>query len=169
MSVGSLATLMTMLQAAPTLSGASVVFGEEMVAAQDKDLPMVAIVPVGGTWGPPGAPGYYQIADVNLNNIWMTQESIDLYLWAASLDPNADPIDHASAIEEFRAQVLQAFQHQAPTGLMFKPVSGRWQLDQRAVVRYGRAYVLTVVVDITIPDVLPVYATVETVTQTATI
>ena len=169
MSVGSLATLMTMLQAAPTLADASVVFGEENIAAQDYPLPMVVVEPTSGAFRSDGEPGYYQNADVNLNNIWMKGQTIDLWLWAASLDPNAYPVDHADAIECFEAQVLQALQFQAPNGLKFHPVADRWQTDGKAVVRYGRALVLTVVVDITIPDVLPVYATVETVTQTASI
>lgn len=161
---GSLKTLMVMLTATPALSGISLVFGEENINAQEFPLPMVVMVPVGGTWGPPGTPGYYKNASPDLNNIWMTQETIDLYLWNNDPDAEATEVDHADAVEDLRARVLQALQSQSPQGLMYRPVSGRWQLADKENNRFGRAYVLTVSVDITIPDTLPVLATIEEVT-----
>ena len=165
---GALKTLVTTLTAAPSLRNATVLFGEENINAQDATLPFVCVVPVGGPWSnPTDLPGYYRNADLELNNIWMTQESIDLYLWAADSDPSAQPLDHADAVETFRQEVLQALQYQVAyadvtgtkhRGFKFNPVSGRWAQMNQASVRYGRAYVLTVTVDITAIDVLPVDA-----------
>ena len=161
MSAGPYGALMAMLAAAPSLANVSVGFGEENINAQDMPTPMVVVVPVGGTWNDTTClPGYYKTADVNLQNIWMTREMIDLYCWGASIDPSALPVDHADATNELRQLVLQAFQNQTPLGLKFVPMSGKWAQMGTASVRYGRAYVLTVQVDITAPDVLPVYATV---------
>ncbi len=166
---GSLRILMTMLAAAPAMEGVSLVFGEENINAQEYPLPMVVVVPVGGGWGPPGAPGYYKNASLDVNNIWMTQESIDLYLWNNDADPEATEVNHADAVEDLRARVLQSLQTQAPNGLMYRPLSGRWQQQDKETNRFGRAYVLTVQVDITVPDTLPVLATVEKVTVNASI
>ncbi len=169
---GALKTLVTMLAAAPSLASASVLFGEENINAQDALFPIVVIVPTGGSWNDPtGSPGYYQeqgedsdLNNSNVNNVWMTRESIDLYMTALANDPTSEPIDHADALETFRAQVLRALQDQAPNGLKFVPMSGRWVMDEKASIRMGRSYVLTVQVDITVTDVLPVDVTVEDVT-----
>jgi hypothetical protein len=165
---GALKTLYATLAGAPSLENATVFFGEENINAQDATLPYVCMVPTGGPWSnPTDLPGYYRNADLELNNIWMTQESIDLYLWAADTDPSAQPIDHADAVETFRQDVLRALQYQVAyadvmgakhRGFKFIPVSGRWAQMQQASVRYGRAYVLTVQVDITAIDTLPVDA-----------
>lgn len=165
MSYGALKTLFLMLQAAPSMVSASVVYGEEMINAQDQTYPMVAIVPIGGSWQ---QPGYYQDGSTEINNSWMTSENIDLYLGAWDPDPAATPIDHANALEDFRAAVLQAFQYQSPTGLMYRPISGRWVLAQDVINRMGRAYILTVQCDITIPDLLPRSVEVEEITISPT-
>jgi len=161
---GSLKTLMLMLQEAPSLANASVVFGEEMINAKDQPYPMVVLVPIGGSWD---MPGYYKDAEVvspSTFNQWITQENIDLYCGAESTDPAATPIDHADACETFVGQVIQAFQNQQPYGLYYWPVSGKWVLAQDVINRRGRAYILTVRVDKTIPGIPPVNATVITET-----
>src|SRR5258706_639714 len=165
-NTGALKTLMTMLSEAPSLADATIVFGEEMVHAQDQALPMVVVVPTGGTWM---MPGYYKNGNVDVNNIWMTSENIDLYLWAASIESDSTPVDHANAVEALRAAVLQAFQDQQPYGLMYRPISGRWMLGHDELNRYGRAYVLTISVDTTVPDVVPVEPDVSKTTINATI
>lgn len=174
---GTLQTLLAYLVAAPSLVGVSVVFGEENIRSSAHKLPVVTVVPVGGPWVAGGG-AYYRAANVNLNALWMTQESIDLYLWSADVDgdgrakDDAQPIDHANAVENLRARVLQAFQTQqaqenaegeAQYGWMYRPVSGRWETQQDESNRYGRTYVLTVQVDITVPDALPVEADVDEV------
>ena len=158
MSYGALKTLYTMLQGAPSLEGVTLSFGEESVNAEENALPAVAMVPIGGPWL---APQGFLGSDPSLNVIWMARENIDLYLWAASSEPTAQPIDHADAIENLRVRVLQAFQYaQFPGGLRYIPQSGRWQLARNETNRYGRAYVLTIQVEISVPDQEPVNATV---------
>lgn len=170
MSIGSLKTLFTMLSAAPTLATVNVAFGEEMLSAEDLPTPIVVMVPVGGPWAQPSdAPGYYQGNDPNLNNIWMTQESINLHCWAFDTDPAALPVDHADACETLRAQVLQALQSQCSNGLKFNPVNGQWIPMSNAVNRFGRGYILNVQCDITVPDVPVQYATVTKITLTESI
>jgi hypothetical protein len=159
MNYGALKTLLTMLQSAPSLRGVSVLFGEEMIAAQDSACPVVVMVPGAGQWG---SPGYIQDVNPSVEMIWATTESIDLYCWAAATG-NDSPIDNADAVEVLRARVLQAFQLQLNNGLAYRPVSGRWLAMGNSVNRFGRAYVLTVQVDIGIPAVLYPDAT---VTQT---
>lgn len=164
-SVGALKTLMTMLADAPSMTGVSLVFGEENIRAQEFRLPMVTVTPVGGSWTN-GLPGYYEDANVDLENIWLTTENINLTLWAcADMDASPPPtaVDHADAIENLRCNVLRAFQSQAAQGLRFVPVSGQWALYDEQVNRFGRGYVLTVQVDITYPSALPVDVTLETV------
>ncbi len=164
--IGSLKTLFDTLTLAPTLKGVvNVAFGEEMLNAEELPTPLVVIVPIGGSWSQPGdAPGYFQAADANLNNVWMTQEAINIHCWAQDPSPDALPVDHASACEELRAAVLRALQFQCPDGLKFFPVSGQWIPMQNAVNRFGRGYILTVQCDVTVPDVPVEYATIETVT-----
>ena len=159
MNYGALKTLLTMLQSQPSLRGVSVVFGEEMIAAQDSACPVVVMVPVGGPWNDPG---YIQGVNPAVEMIWGTTESIDLYCWAAATG-NDSPIDNADAVEVLRARVLQAFQGQLNSGLKYVPVSGKWMRMNDSVNRFGRAYVLTVQVDIGIPAVMYPDAT---VTQT---
>ncbi len=162
-SVGALKTLMTMLAAAPSMVGVSLAFGEEALRAQEYTLPMVTLVPIGGSWGA-GLPGYAQDTDVDLENIWMTSEAINLVLWANAnmeADPPPTAVDHADAVENLRSNVLRALQSQAALGLKFVPVNGQWSLFDEQVNRFGRGYTLTVNVDITYPSALPVGVTLE--------
>lgn len=159
MNYGALKTLFIMLQSQPSLRGVAVVFGEENIAAQDLACPVVVMVPGAGQWD---APGYIQDVNPSVEMIWGTTESIDLHCWAAATG-NDSPIDNADAVEVLRARVLQAFQLQLNNGLAYKPVAGRWLTMGNSVNRFGRAYVLTVQVDIGIPAVLYPDAT---VTQT---
>lgn len=144
--------LVTMLQQAPSMRGVSLLFGEENFSSEDQPLGFVTIYPVGGPWN---QPGYFRGANVNLENIWSTKEQMDLVLWSA-VDPNADPpptpAQHATAICNLRRRVLNALQtQQMPGGLTYVPVSGRWALFDNAQNRYGRGYVLSVMVEIPVP------------------
>ncbi len=161
---GALKTLMLCLQSAPTLTGCSVAFGEENKRAQDFALPYVCVVPGSGVFLADITPGYIKDANVYYNMIWGLRETCDLWLWANSTVEGAEPVDHADAIENFRARVLQALQHQRGTGLFYKAISGRWEHASDAVDRFGRAYVITVEAEISIPDVLPTEVTVQSVT-----
>lgn len=177
MNYGSLQTLVALLAAAPSLAGVSVAFGEENIRSTAFKLPMITVVPIGGPWVQGGG-AYYKDSDPSLNSLWMTQENIDCYLWSADIDSDgrvkdtAQPIDNANAVENLRCRTLQAFQTQQAQfksdgskryGFMYRPVSGRWERQTDEVNRYGRVYVLTVNVDITVPDVLPVDATIDDV------
>lgn len=150
MSVGSLRTLVQMLQAAPSLIaiGASVVFGEEPETAYNQPLPIVVVMPSGGTWTMNGYA--YGVSSYDYQNIWMTTESIDIYLWAQGAGGAPSQLDNADAVEVLRAAVLQAFQSQQDAGLKYAPVMGTWKRTVGGMSRYGRAYVLTVQVDISV-------------------
>lgn len=150
-------TLLFMLQAAPSMANVNVVFGEEMIDSKDPAYPMVVIVPIGGEWL---MPGYYLDANPDTNNQWATDENIDLYLAAESRDSAAEPVDHADTVYELRRNVMQAFQSQQPSGWLYRPLSGRWVLDQNAINRRGRAYVLSIQVNMTVADTAPVTVTV---------
>ncbi len=116
---------------------------------------MVVIVPQGGPWQ---VNGFGYVKDVNVANemIWSTLESIDLYIWSAvSPDADTSEVDNADAVEDMRARVLHALQYQRPTGLFYKPINGRWETFNNASNRFGRAYVLTVAVEICV--VAPMY------------
>lgn len=170
MSVGALKTLVTSLQASSFLGGVSVAFGEEMIAAQEMPLPFVVIVPKGGPWE---EPGYIAGLDPSVENVWSTREEADIYMWAYSSATNAQPVDHADAVETLRQQVLSALQDQrnqantdgsnAP-GLYWKPTDGHWELMQNALSRYGRGYVLSVMTEIAVPC-LPQLTNIATVTS----
>jgi hypothetical protein len=157
MSVGALKTLMTSLQGSAFLAGVNVLFGEEEIDDESSAPPKVVLVPVGGPWE---SPGYVAGIDPETMNIWETKENCDVYCIAFSTTTNAQPIDHADAVETLRQQVLSAFQDQRNTaatdgsnqpGLYWKPISGRWELRQNALVRYGRSYVFSVMADISVP------------------
>ncbi len=173
--IGSIKTLVTMLATFLSPYGIQVVYGEEFVWSTDVKLPCVVVAPVGGQWEqngyfvtgtPPDTVG----ASQDQNNTWITHEDINLYCWSADVDANgrekdtATPVDHADAVENLRAWVLRALQQQAPNGLMYRPVSGQWVWAGSETLRYGRAYVLTVNVDVSVSDVQPVNATVTEVT-----
>ncbi len=182
--IGSIKTLITMLSGFLGTYGIQVVYGEEFVWAADQKLPCVVVAPVGGPWEQNGYARDTAVVSGNGNttfdstsefNRWMTHEDISIYCWSADVDANgrekdtAKPVDHADAVENLRAKVLQALQQQAPNGLMYRPVSGQWVWAGSETLRYGRAYVLTVNVDITVPDIQPVLVTVDEVTITTSI
>ncbi len=152
MGQGAYITLMAMLQAAPSLQGVSVVFGEEYKNAQEFPLPMVAVVPGSCVFKTDSFPGYGQVTAPDLDNLWMLTETISLVCWA-SVDANANPpptaVQNADAVEDLRVNVLRALQTQALGGLYFVPQSGQWQLFNDQSSRYGRAFVRQVAVDIT--------------------
>jgi len=159
---GALKTLFTMLSQSQYITGnnVSIVFGEEEVNDQSKALPMVVMVPRGGSWEV--VAGYAKNTDSNIEQTWGCREEIDLYLWAADSSPTALPIDHADAIESLVGIVLSTFQDQRMNqgfdatsgGLYYIPRRGEWTLMQGAFNRFGRAYKLTVAVDKTV-DMLP--------------
>ncbi len=173
--VGSLKTLYQMLGAFLSVYGIDVRFGEEFIFAQDVQVPVAVIVPVGGPWEQNGygrdtahttAGGHtYNLSD-DENNRWMTHEDIDIVCWGADVDANghlkdnATPVDHADATENLVNMVLRALQDQAPNGLMYRPVRGQWIRAKDEVLRYGRAYALTVNVDKTVTGLQPVDATI---------
>lgn len=179
--IGSLKTLVQMLKAFFDVYGIDVRFGEEFVWDTTVKLPCVVVAPLGGQWEQNGylkdtrrtttsGAGYAYYDSDERNNQWMTHEDIQIYCWSADVDANgmekatATAVDHADAVENLRAKVLQALQQQAPNGLMFRPVNGQWVWAGSETLRYGRAYVLTVNVDITVPDIAPVDVTVAEVT-----
>ncbi len=165
--IGSIKTLVSMLSGFLAAYGVQVVYGEEFVWSADVKLPCVVVAPVGGPWQ---QNGYYEDASQDQNNTWMTSEDISIYCWSADCDANgrekdtAKPVDHADAVENLRAKVLQALQQQAPNGLMYRPVSGQWVWAGSETLRYGRAYVFTVNVDISVSDIAPVEVTVDELT-----
>ena len=160
-NVGSLKTLVESLQASALLTAvsATVQFGEESIYPQ-LALPCLVIVPVGGPWS---QCGYAAGVDQDINGAWTTTEQIDLYLWAVDV-ASSTPIDSVEAVEAFRALVLQALMALPATGLRWTPVSGQWVTVHGDVGRYGRAYKLSIIADITVTDQVPVDATVTTVT-----
>lgn len=158
MSVGSLRTLFTTLATAPSLLAlsASVVFGEEPESAWNMPVPVVLIMPSGGPWT---MDGYGKGIDSNdYDNIWMTTESIDIYMWAQGAQPAPTQLDNADAVEILRAAVLQALQSQQDSGLKYAPVVGQWKRTIGGMSRYGRAYVLTVQTDISVLGITSVNA-----------
>lgn len=158
MGFGSLQDLVTALQAAPTLASASVIFGEENIFAQEYPLPLICIVPLGGPFTP--AQGYVKNPPAGVRRIWSLEENIEIVIWTAATDPEATAIDHANAVENAAAAVLQAFEYQRSTGLTYKPVARRWQLLMNGESRMGRALVLTVAFNISVINVTPPSATV---------
>lgn len=176
MAVVVYAELVRVLKASAFLSGVSVAFGEEMIAAQDQPLPYIVLVPRGGAVD---GSGYVDGLDSQVENCWSNHETLDVYMWAVSTDPQAQlPENHADAIWDLSQKVLSAFQDQrnqanadgsnAP-GLYWKPTSARWETMANAAIRFGRARVLTIEAEVSIPMAAPVEATITTVTQSDTI
>ncbi len=160
--------LMLMLRESPSLTGVDVLFGEENTNSEDVTLGSVTMVPNGGPWNDPTSqPGYFSGANPALDNVWSTLEAVDFYLWS-SCDPNATPppteIQHATSVCNLRRRVLDALQYQQPRGLAYAPTSGRWETFKGAQNRYGRAYVLTVEIEITTPVTMYPEATVRRTT-----
>lgn len=164
-TAGALLTLYNTLLAAPTVvvNNISIFFGEEYLTAQEPILPCVVMVPTNGDWLQPPQPGYFKDADPNIDMIWATNENCDLYLWAYAGNDML-PIYHANAVENLRCQILQALSSQDATGLYWYPTVGNWVRDNDAINRYGRAYKLTVNLNISFPDVPPIEAVGESIT-----
>jgi KaiC/GvpD/RAD55 family RecA-like ATPase len=101
--------------------------------------------------------------------LWGVHENVDLYCFGFDIDPNAQPIDHADAVESLRQLVLSALRDQQAQysdvnsvahGLSWRPVSQRWETVKNALTRYGRALVITVAVEVTVPMAQPQEATI---------
>jgi hypothetical protein len=187
---GPLKTLFLALQASTYMSGVSLAFGEEMTRAQEFTLPYVVMVPIGGNHERPGyamdgsagvqangaKPG---ALDEWIDRTWEIHQRVDFYLWHAqlagdgSLDPSANPVDHADAVETLRLAVLSALHDQrampdangnAYYGLDWKSLGEHWETAQNAVNRFGRALVVSV--QINTPVVMAPPAQGEVVVQT---
>lgn len=162
MSVGAIKALVQTLQSSALLTGVTITTGEEAIYSQ-ATLPSIVVVPRGGPWS---QCGYAVAVNQGINAAWMTSESLDLYLWAADATSSA-VLDSYSAVEDLRTLVLRALMAQAPIGLFWFPTAGEWV--RGTTDSYGRAYRLTVSVDITTTDVATVDATATTVTQNNTV
>lgn len=172
---GAIKTLYQMLSQSAYIAGnnVSLVFGEEEVHDQSLALPMVAMVPRGGSWEV--VAGYAKNTDANIEQVWGCREEIDLYLWASA--PSGLPVDNFDATEALVGVVLSAFQDQRMNegftalsgGLYYIPKRGEWTLMQGAFIRFGRAYKLTVAVDKTVDMLPPPEVVNPTFTLTATI
>lgn len=155
MSASSLKTLFTTLQASALLTGVTLSFGQELIAGLDRVPPLVDIVPIGGPWE---ETGYAQGVDNDVSAIWMTHEQVDLYCYAYSNAGGATAIDHADAARNLSNLALQALQQQASSGLRFWPVRGEWVMASNEFSQFGRAYKLSINLDISMTDITPVYA-----------
>lgn len=157
--MGVYGTLVTMLSGAAPLSGVYVRFGEEAIADESSADPRVVIVPLGGAVTPNG---YQQAGDPDDENRWSIVEQAEIWCGAWSSSAGAQPVDHADAVDDLRRRVLSALAIQRYSldpatsaiygGLWWAPVSGRWERFGDSVMRYGRAYVLTVQVELTVTD-----------------
>jgi hypothetical protein len=165
---GALKTFFGALQASAFLTGVSLAFGEENILAEDTAPPKVVIVPTGGPID--NNPGYAAGLDPSVEMIWGIHETVELYCIGFDIDPNALPIDHADAVESLRQKVLSALRDQQAQytdvisvahGLAWRPISERWQLMQNAVNRYGRALIITVAIEISVPIATPQEATIN--------
>lgn len=175
---GPLKTLFGALQASTFMTGVSVIFGDEETFTQRFKLPLVVMVPRGG---PFTSPGYAQATDPETELLWETAETVEFWLWSASTNPAAQgAVDHADAIEALRQLVLSALQDQraqytdagTPTyGVAYSAVAGRWEVSTNPSSRFGRAYVLSVRVAVSIPMAAPTSteATITTIQQSDTI
>lgn len=158
---GPLKTLFGALQASSyiTSNNVTIVFGNEEVNQQRVQMPYVALSPVGGQYDPD--PGYSANADPLQDAQWEKAELVELWLYnASSVAGQQGGIDHADAVESLRQWVLSALYDQRAQytdtnsiayGLSWKPLSGRWETFGNAPSRFGRAYVLSIAVKITIP------------------
>lgn len=163
MGQGAYKTLYLMLKASLNPAGVAVFFGEEYKNAQEAPLAMVVINPTSASFPATSFPGYAKDLDVDADtdNLWTLTETCDLTIWA-SADPNAETpptaVDSAEAVEDARVAVLRAFQDQQFKGLKFVPTGGRWATFEDQMLRFGRAFVMQVSVDVTYTTTPPVYA-----------
>lgn len=180
---GPYKALLQALQASTFMSGVTIAYGEEMIAAQDQPLPYVVMVPRGGESVEPGyamdgstSPGSdlplpNQYLDVYTENLWQFSEVFQFYIWAS--DPSQQPIDNAEATRTVRLALLAALRDQRAMrdasgnvfyGLSFRALRSDWEQMANAVSRFGRALVLTVQIDI--PEVMAAPTSIETQVQT---
>ena len=156
----ALKTLYQALQSSTyvTGNGITLVFGDEETDTQRFPLPCVVMIAKGGSYD---EPAYAAFIDPATEMLWNTYETVEFWLRAASNDPvNQGAIDHTDAIEALRQNFLSAVRDQRAQytdvsnvayGLFAKPLSGRWEsVGQNAPSRYGRVYVLTCQVNISI-------------------
>ena len=154
MSASSLGILVGAIKAAAVLTGVSVSYGGESLAGLDRVPPLIDIVPVGGSWTDNG---YAQGVDPDVM-IWMTTEQVDLYCYGFSTAAGATAVDHADSARNICNLALQAMQSQAALGLKFSTINGQWVTGGGEYSQFGRAYKLSINVDISMTDVLPVNA-----------
>lgn len=166
---GGLKTLMNTLIADPILAAHNVLiaFGEESMQLASDGQPYLCVVPMGGQWT--SEPGYSSTLPEGTSDVWTRYELLDLQMVNNSAASNATGIDHEDSIEDLCTWTLQALKGQLSTGLYFKPLSGRWLQMQGAASRFGRTYILTCSIEITVAGVQPTNATVTSVTHTETI
>ena len=170
----ALKTLYQALQASPFLSANSVtlIFGDEETDTQRFPLPNVVMIAKGGSYDEPAYAGFI---DPATEMLWNKYETVEFWLRAVSTDTvNQGAIDHTDAIEALRQTFLSAIRDQRAAytdvanvqyGLFAKPLSGRWEtVGQNAPSRFGRVYVLTCQVNISIVMGAPAFATITTVT-----
>lgn len=176
---GPYETFFLALQASVYMTGVTMAFGEEMIAAQDVALPSVVMVPRGG---PAQEPGYArdgsatdpQDIDVYTDDLWEFGEIFQFYCRAKSNDPTRQkPLHHHEATRALRLLLLSALRDQRAMsdgtgavfyGLSFKALRSDWESMQdtsfgrtgqpfdRPIDRFARALVLSVQVNV--PEVM---------------
>lgn len=172
---GPLKTLFTALQSSAFMSGVAVIFGKEEINTQRFGLPGVVVDPIGG---PYVAPGFATDAsgneiDPDTNMTWQKSPTVDLWLYAASIDPALQgAIDHADAVEALEQLVLSALQDQQAQytdannvtyGFTYAAINHRWETSTNAVSPYNRSLVISVRLDVPIVQAAPTQATVRSV------
>lgn len=156
---GSLKDFFTSFKAAPSLAGASVVFGEESIPAQSQALPLVVVVPQGGPIKKgQGMP--VKNLPLGTSRIWQVAEAVDILIWTKASGTHALPIDHADAVEDVAAFVLQALEYQRPQGLNYEATGRAWATLENGQSRLGRALKLSIRLDVSVVNVAPPTATV---------
>jgi hypothetical protein len=165
---GPYKTLFQALQASAFITGAGITlaFGEECIADESQAVPYVVMVPRGG---PAQEPGYAidgsvsaatpplpsQYLDVNVEDLWEFGEVFQFFCWA--FDPAKTPIDNTEAAAAVRLALLAALRDQRAMvnsngdvfyGLSWKALRSDWQPAGNMVNRFGRAFILTVQIDI---------------------
>lgn len=175
---GPLKTLFGALQASTfiTSNNVTLIFGSEELNQQRVTLPYVVMVPLGGpvTW-----PGYEYQGDAYVEQRWEFAETIEFWLYNASQTAGAQgAIDHVDAIESLRLWMLSALQDQRAQytdvnsvayGLQYKVETGRWEASTNPASRFGRCYVLSVRVQVTVAMAAPQEATITSDSITYTV
>ena len=169
----ALKTLFQALQTSTYLTSNNItmVFGEEEIDTQRTVMPYVVMVARGGSYD---EPAYAAFIDPATEMLWNKYETVEFWLRAASTDLSQQgAIDHTDALESLRQMFLSAVRDQRAQytdvsnvayGLFAKPLSGRWEtVGQNADSRYGRVYVLTCQVNISIVMNSPAESVINTV------